>query len=105
MRVHAGTEAYRAATELQTRACTLGSHVVFAREETRGVNAGDKVAIAEENLLGAPAQQRLMEPSSMRGYAVGYSTSSHEFAHGLHVNILSSADRATITGSDEKGSC
>jgi hypothetical protein len=70
-------------------------------EKTRGVRSGDKVALAEENLLGG-APTATFEGNPVGGaYPTGYSTATHEFAHGLHVNIMNDEDKAIITAAFE----
>ncbi|MER6105171.1 hypothetical protein ABT115_23355 [Streptomyces sp. NPDC001832] len=62
-----------------------------ALDTMRGVFAGGHTAATEENLLG--------ETTSVRGggaYQDGYSTTTHEFAHAIHVKGLSRADRQWI---------
>jgi hypothetical protein len=65
-------------------------------EPTRGVGYGQYVALAEENLLGGECTA-VFNGNKVNGtYDEGYSTASHEFAHGLHDNVLSAADRKII---------
>jgi hypothetical protein len=66
-------------------------------ETTRGVLSGLNVAMAEENLLGGACTAVFGGKTVSGTYAEGYSTSSHEFAHGLHVNAMDAADKKTIT--------
>lgn len=66
-------------------------------EPTRGVGYGRYVAMAEENLLGGACTATFNGNPVSGSYATGYSTASHEFAHGLHDNVLTSADQTTIT--------
>ena len=66
-------------------------------ETVRGTRSGDRVAMAEENLLGGNCTATFNGNPVSGAYTQGYSTASHEFAHGLHVNILDSGDRQIIT--------
>lgn len=68
-----------------------------AWEPTRGVGYGIYVAMAEENLLGGACTAKFNGATVNGTYAEGYSTASHEFAHGMHDNVLTAADRKTIT--------
>lgn len=65
-------------------------------EPTRGVGYGEFVAIAEENLLGGECTATFGGNPVNGTYDVGYSTATHEFAHGLHMNSLSAADTKII---------
>jgi len=70
-------------------------------DKTRGVGGlvvGNKmyVAVTEENLVGGgvgPAVQAVGGGC----YAAGYSTTSHEFAHAMHLKLLSPKQKTTIT--------
>ncbi|MDZ8189411.1 MAG: hypothetical protein RMX96_31815 [Nostoc sp. ChiSLP02] len=66
-------------------------------EKVRGVGHGNYVAVTEENLLGGNCTATFGGHPVSGTYATGYSTTSHEFAHGLHDNSLTSADRQVIT--------
>ncbi len=64
----------------------------------RGVGtvvAGGKTyaAITEENLLGGVPDAS----TGGGGYTVGYSTTTHEFAHALHINGLNAAQKKLIS--------
>ena len=69
----------------------------------RGVGnvvVGDKTyaAITEENLLGgAPDAKTAAAQTTAGGYTTGYSTTTHEFAHVLHRNGLSAAEKKLIS--------
>jgi hypothetical protein len=55
-------------------------------------------ALTEENLLGGLPDARVFPTGvTPAGYAVGYSTVTHEFAHVLHHNGLSSAEKKLIS--------
>jgi hypothetical protein len=65
----------------------------------RGVGsvvAGGKTyaAITEENLLGGLPDA---STGATGGYTVGYSTTTHEFAHALHINGLNAAQKKLIS--------
>jgi hypothetical protein len=80
----------------------------------RGVGnvvVGSKVyaAVTEENILGGDPDPKVFEEkkdasgavvtpagAAQGGYTVGYSTTTHEFAHVLHRNGLSDADKQVI---------
>jgi len=66
-------------------------------EATRGIRSGDNVAFAEENLLGGTSTATFEGNLVGTGHSQGFSSATHEFAHGLHVNIMSDADKAIIT--------
>ncbi|MFN6517255.1 MAG: DUF4157 domain-containing protein [Nostoc sp. CreGUA01] len=66
-------------------------------ETVRGVGHGNYVAVTEENLLGGNCTATFEGNPVSGTYATGYSTTSHEFAHGLHDNSLTSSDRQIIT--------
>jgi hypothetical protein len=63
------------------------------------MKVGDKIytAIAEENLLGEECTATFNGQPVSGSYAKGYSTTSHEFAHTLHLFVLPRADRQVIT--------
>ncbi|MEK8145830.1 hypothetical protein NKH18_45220 [Streptomyces sp. M10(2022)] len=60
-------------------------------DTTRGAG-GKTAAVTEENLLG-----EVTGLQGHNGYADGYSTTTHEFAHTIHQYGLSDADRRIIT--------
>ncbi|MBW4677482.1 MAG: DUF4157 domain-containing protein [Desmonostoc geniculatum HA4340-LM1] len=66
-------------------------------EKVRGVGHGNYVAVTEENLLGGNCTATFGGNPVSGTYTKGYSTTSHEFAHGLHDNSLTDADRQIIT--------
>lgn len=71
-------------------------------ETTRGVGGitiGGKVytAITEENLLGEDCTATYKGKPVSGFYTKGYSTTSHEFAHTLHLFVLEKADQKIIT--------
>jgi peptidoglycan hydrolase-like protein with peptidoglycan-binding domain len=71
-------------------------------EPTRGsggLSLGGKVftAITEENLLGEDCTAVYKGKTVSGSYAKGFSTSSHEFAHTLHLFVLEAADKKVIT--------
>jgi hypothetical protein len=68
-----------------------------AWETVRGVGYGSYVAITEENLLGGDCTATFEGNPVSGAYAQGYSTSTHEIAHGLHDNALEDSDRQIIT--------
>ena len=72
-------------------------------KHVRGVGnvvVGDKTyaAITEENLLGGvPDASTQPAGATPAGYATGYSTTSHEFAHVLHRNGLNAKEKKLIS--------
>uniref|UniRef100_UPI003F4B435C hypothetical protein n=1 Tax=Nocardioides sp. SYSU DS0651 TaxID=3415955 RepID=UPI003F4B435C len=70
------------------------------------VGAYHYLAMTEENLLGGSPDPAIFEATAYGvpartaegGYAAGYSTSSHEFAHILFRQGIDAADKATING-------
>jgi peptidoglycan hydrolase-like protein with peptidoglycan-binding domain len=71
-------------------------------EKVRGVgnvSLGGRMytAMTEENLLGVDSTATFNGQPVSGTYAKGYSTSSHEYAHALHRNALSAAEKATVT--------
>jgi peptidoglycan hydrolase-like protein with peptidoglycan-binding domain len=71
-------------------------------EKVRGVGnvalGGRKyTAITEENLLGVDCTATFEGETVSGSYEKGYSTTSHEYAHALHRNILSDSEKATVT--------
>ncbi len=66
-------------------------------EPTRGVGYGQYVAMAEENILGGACTAKYDGKTVNGTYAEGYSTATHEFAHGIHLNLLSKEDKKVIT--------
>ncbi len=76
-----------------------GDHFGGASGEGRGLDdargsGGLHTAITEENLRGVTTTIGADEH-----YTDGYSTTTHEFAHTIHLNALSEGDRQTITDS------
>ena len=61
------------------------------------VNGWVYTAITEENLLGVDCTAKYKGKTLSGTYDKGYSTSSHEFAHTLHIFVMDAADKATIT--------
>jgi peptidoglycan hydrolase-like protein with peptidoglycan-binding domain len=71
-------------------------------EKVRGVgnvSLGGRsyTAMTEENLLGVDSTATFDGQPVSGTYAKGYSTSSHEYAHALHQNVLTSAEKAIVT--------
>lgn len=62
-------------------------------DDVRG-SGGRRAAVTEENLLGEDTSI-----GNATHYQDGYSTTTHEFAHTIHMNGLSAPDRAAITTS------
>lgn len=67
------------------------------------VGTNNYTAVAEENLLGGDADPAVFEAvgnvpkgAVEKGYEVGYSTTTHEYAHSIHQYGLSRTDIATI---------
>jgi hypothetical protein len=86
-------------TDLPQFAALAGTKTFDGRpwEPTRGVGYGTFVAMAEENLLGGACTATFNGAVVNGTYDTGYSTASHEFAHGMHDNVLSSADQKIIS--------
>ena len=53
-------------------------------------------AMTEENLLGVDCTATHNGTPVSGTYAKGYSTSSHEYAHAVHENVLDAAQKATV---------
>ncbi|MFE0423168.1 hypothetical protein ACFW15_12165, partial [Streptomyces sp. NPDC058953] len=64
-------------------------------DDVRGMGR-HTAAVTEENLLGEQPETGDEEP-----YEDGYSTTLHEVAHTLHLHVLDSADRRSITDAFE----
>ncbi|MER8187916.1 hypothetical protein, partial [Kitasatospora sp. NPDC094015] len=62
-------------------------------DDVRG-SGGRRAAVTEENLLGEDTTI-----GNATHYQDGYSTTTHEFAHTIHLNGLEAGDRSTITTS------
>jgi hypothetical protein len=62
-----------------------------------GMKVGNKIytAITEENLMGTDVDTSVVPSGAC--YAPGYSTTTHEFAHTIHLFALDQADKTTIT--------
>ena len=63
-----------------------------------GVSVGNKlyVAVTEENLLGSKVGPTVTAAGG-GCYAKQYSTTSHEFAHALHIGVLDARQKGVIT--------
>jgi hypothetical protein len=101
-------------TELTEFASLAGTQTFDGRlwDYVRGVGnvavgSVQNQAITEENLLGGDPDPSVVDPAwaaagATGAYEVGYSTSTHEFAHGLHAHGLEDADKTTITNGYNK---
>ena len=61
-----------------------------------GLNGRMYTAVTEENLLGVDCTATFNGNPVSGTYAKGYSTSSHEYAHALHLTVMNASEKATV---------